>query len=410
MLAAQPIPCWQREIDAMKIFLSAGEASGELYGAQLIPALSKLLPTATFFGMGGRRMESAGLRRVVNAEDVAVMGLSEVVRHLPRLYRKFRKLKASIEQERPSLAILIDLPDFHFKLAKELHRLGIPVLFFISPQLWAWKEHRIRTVQKYVDRMVVIFPFEEQYYRERGVHADYVGHPLADLPLPNQSRAEFASQYKLDSSKEWIGLLPGSRIREIRLNLPTMLTAAHTFGGAYQYLLPIAPTLTTTQRASVEEMIAASPNIRLLDDARGALHQARASIVASGTATVEAALIGNPFVVVYRVSRITFAIVSRMVKVPFIAMANLIANRRVVPELIQQDFTAANIVTHLRPMLVEGAARTATIDGLREVANKLHADRSSSTAIEQLAGIAATMLSSASVAQSPNPPQGVLTQ
>jgi lipid-A-disaccharide synthase len=410
LLAAQPIPCWQREIDAMKIFLSAGEASGELYGAQLIPALSKLLPTATFFGMGGRRMESAGLRRVVNAEDVAVMGLSEVVRHLPRLYRKFRKLKASIEQERPSLAILIDLPDFHFKLAKELHRLGIPVLFFISPQLWAWKEHRIRTVQKYVDRMVVIFPFEEQYYRERGVHADYVGHPLADLPLPNQSRAEFASQYKLDSSKEWIGLLPGSRIREIRLNLPTMLTAAHTFGGAYQYLLPIAPTLTTTQRASVEEMIAASPNIRLLDDARGALHQARASIVASGTATVEAALIGNPFVVVYRVSRITFAIVSRMVKVPFIAMANLIANRRVVPELIQQDFTAANIVTHLRPMLVEGAARTATIDGLREVANKLHADRSSSTAIEQLAGIAATMLSSASVAQSPNPPQGVLTQ
>jgi lipid-A-disaccharide synthase len=393
----------------MKIFLSAGEASGELYGAQLIPALKTLLPDASFFGMGGRRMESAGLRRIVHAEDVAVMGLSEVVRHLPRLYGEFRKLKAGIQQERPALAILIDLPDFHFKLAEELHRLGIPVLFFISPQLWAWKKHRIRTVQKYVDRMVVIFPFEEQYYRERGVHADYIGHPLADLPLPGSSRESFASQYNLDQSKEWIGLLPGSRIREIRQNLPTMIAAAQELGDQYQYLLPLAPTLTPAQRASVNAMIAASPNIHLLDDARGALHHARASIVASGTATVEAALIGNPFVVVYRVSRITFAIVSRMVKVPFIAMANIIANHRVVPELIQQDFTAANVVAHLRPMLDDGATRTATIDGLREVADRLHADRcSGSTAIERLAQITATMLSTTT--ESPNPPLGVLSR
>jgi lipid-A-disaccharide synthase len=393
----------------MKIFLSAGEASGELYGAQLIPALRQLVPAAKFFGMGGARMESAGLRRIVNAEDVAVMGLAEVVRHLPRLYGEFRKLKASIRTERPDLAILIDLPDIHFRLAEELHRLGIPVLFFVSPQLWAWKRHRIRQVQKYVSRMVVIFPFEERYYRERGVDAFYVGHPLADLPQPDQTRDAFASQYSLDSSRQWIGLLPGSRIREIRHNLPTMLEACAQLGD--QFLLPLAPTLTEAQRRLVEAMVSRSPlaaKIRLISDAREALHHARASIVASGTATVEAALIGNPFVVVYRVSRITYAIASRMVKVPFIAMANLIANRRVVPELIQQDFTAANVVRHLRPMLADGATRTATIAGLREVAEKLHADLADgSTAIERVAHIAATMLPSHPVAENLNSPQGV---
>src|ERR1035437_5367451 len=212
------------------IFISAGEASGEHYGALVIAALKKQLAaagqTAQFFGMGGERMAAAGLDCVVRSEEMAVMGLTEVVRHLPRIYGEFRKLKKSIRMRRPSVAILIDFPEIHFRLAKELHRLGIPVLYFVSPQLWAWKKHRIKLVRKYIDRMLVIFPFEEPFYRKQGVQAEFVGHPLAELPLPAVTRAQFAAENGLNPAKIWIGLLPGSRPREIRDLLPTILRAA----------------------------------------------------------------------------------------------------------------------------------------------------------------------------------------
>ena len=182
------------------IFISAGEASGEHYGALLIDALKKQLAesgrTASFFGMGGERMAAAGLERVVRSEDMAVMGLTEVVLHLPRIYGEFRKLKQAIRERRPGVAVLIDFPEIHFRLAREFHRLGVPVIFFVSPQLWAWKKHRIKLVEKYIRRMLVIFPFEEQFYRERGVEAEFVGHPLAELPLPTISREEFATEQR----------------------------------------------------------------------------------------------------------------------------------------------------------------------------------------------------------------------
>ena len=201
-----------------QLFISAGEASGEHYGALLIQSLKRQLAargqTAAFFGMGSDRMADAGLERLVRSEEVAVMGITEVVRHLPRIYRAFRKLKQAALARRPDVAILIDFPDIHFKLARQFHRLGIPVIFFVSPQLWAWKKRRIRLVQRYVTRMLVIFPFEEAYYRERGVEAEFVGHPLADLPLPAISRGEFAAENGLDPDKTWIGLLPGSRARD----------------------------------------------------------------------------------------------------------------------------------------------------------------------------------------------------
>ena len=174
------------------IFISAGEASGEHYGALLVEELKLRLAaagqSARFFGMGGARMEAAGLERIVRSEDMAVMGLTEVVRHLPRIYREFRKLKQAIRDRRPSVAVLIDFPEIHFRLAKELHRLGIPVIFFVSPQLWAWKKHRIKLVRKYISKMLVIFPFEESFYREQGVKAEFVGHPLAELPAQGDSR------------------------------------------------------------------------------------------------------------------------------------------------------------------------------------------------------------------------------
>ena len=382
------------------IFISAGEASGEAYGALLIDELRRRFEEsgqeAAFFGMGGPRMAAAGLDRVVRAEDMAVMGITEVVRHLPRIYREFRKLKQSLRDRRPSVAILIDFPDIHFKLAQQLRRLGVPVVFFVSPQLWAWKKHRIKLVQRYVDRMLVIFPFEEPFYRERGINAEFVGHPLAELPLPAISRLEFAFKNDLNPEKIWIALLPGSRVKEIRDNLPEMLAAARILDGesrgpistsasldgssAFEFVLPLAGTLNAAQCDFVRGLARSHSGgltLRLVPDARSALHHARASIVASGTATVEAALIGNPFVVVYRVSPITYAIAKRVVTVPHVAMVNLIAGKRVIPELIQKDFTASNIVRQLQPLLPDGPPRQSMMKELASLRGLLRASTQS---------------------------------
>jgi lipid-A-disaccharide synthase len=376
---------------APRIFLSAGEASGEHYGALLIEALRSLVPDIEFFGMGGQRMEALGLRRVVRSEDVAVMGITEVIRHLPTIYREYRKLKQSVLTTPPDIAILIDFPDIHLKLARHFHDHGIPVVFFVSPQLWAWKKYRIRLVQRDVDRMLVIFPFEEPFYQKHGVAVTYVGHPLADLPLPTIRREDFAREYGLNPSKDWIGLLPGSRAKEIQLNLPEMIQAARELGEDCEFLLPVAPTLTEKNLGNLRAMLtnlAKGLNITLVRDARASLFHARASVVASGTATVEAALIGNPFLVVYRVSALTYAIARRVITVPFVAMVNLVAEREVVPELIQDNFSATNVAMHLRSLLHDENRRQRMITDLTSVANKLgRTPGSHQTAIERVAGI-----------------------
>jgi len=385
------------------IFISAGEASGEHYGALLATALKQQLADAgksvTLFGMGGERMQAAGVERIVRAEDVSVMGLTEVLAHLPRIYGEFRKLKKAIRARRPAVAVLIDFPDFHFRLAREFHRLGIPVIYFVSPQIWAWKKHRIRFVQKYVRKMLVIFPFEEAFYRQNGVEAEFVGHPLAELPPPSITREQFAAENQLDPTRTWVGLLPGSRPHEIRDHLPEILKAARqlaiTGADAFDFMVPLAPTLNTAQRAAVHQAVrdlAPDFTVRLVEDARATLFHARASVVASGTATVEAALMGNPFVVVYRVSALTYAIAKRVVDVPHVAMVNLIAGKRVVPELIQNDFTAGNIVQQLEALLPDGAPRESMkkeLNAIREALNSHQADRErkNAGAIERVAAI-----------------------
>ncbi|MGC9223651.1 MAG: lipid-A-disaccharide synthase [Terracidiphilus sp.] len=396
------------------IFISAGEASGEFYGAELASALrQRFAPKAELIGMGGPRMAAAGVECIVRSEDVAVMGFTEIVRHLPRIYREFSRLKRAIRARRPAVAVLIDFPEIHFRLAKELHRLGIPVIYFVSPQLWAWKQHRIRLVERYVKRMLVIFPFEEKFYRERGVEAEFVGHPLADLPAPSLSREQFATENSLAPERVWIGLLPGSRLKEIEANLPEMLEAArHLLAlqaagpgseGTLEFLIPLAPTLDTGQRKAVGQIAVRYGGdlpLRMVDDARAALFHARASVVASGTATVEAALIGNPFVVVYRVSRLTYAIAKRLVKVPHVAMANLIAGKDVVPELIQHNFTAANIVQELRHLLPDGPDRESMMKELGSIRQALHGRREGESAIESVAAaVAAEMEAAYPVAQ-----------
>jgi len=399
------------------IFISAGEASGEHYGAMLIDELCNQLAVENrqpnFIGMGGPRMIEAGLYPIVRAEDVAVMGITEVVRHLPRIYREYRRLKSAIRIRRPRVAVLIDFPDIHFRLAEEFHRLGIPVVFFVSPQLWAWKKKRIRLVQKYVDRMLVIFPFEEPFYREHGVKAQFVGHPLADLPQPSISRERFARDSGLNASRSWIALLPGSRPKEIGDNLPQILAAARilTLRGPraagsrkeFEFIIPLAPTLNASQRKMLAGLVKHHGDglpVRLVDDARAALMHARASVVASGTATVEAALIGNPFVVVYRVSALTYQIARRVVKVPFVAMANLIAGKMVVPELIQNSFTAANIVRQLEPLLPDGPPRESMMQELARIRSLLTARPTGTgdeieTAISRVAAITIQQLGAA---------------
>ncbi|MFY9562265.1 MAG: lipid-A-disaccharide synthase [Terriglobales bacterium] len=372
----------------MQILISAGEASGEMYGAQLIEALRRASQPPTlrvgdgsetrphtgsphtglaFFGAGGERMRAAGCEIIVDAKDLAVVGITEILSHLPRIYGLFRKLIQAADAKHPKLAIVIDSPAFNWRVARQMHKRGIPVVYYVCPQFWAWRQGRVRLLRKYINKALVIFPFEENFYRVHGVNATFVGHPLADLPAPEISRFHYAAQQALDPVKPWITLMPGSRRKEVRMNLPTILNAAAKLGQACEFLLPVARTL---EPAFFKELIG-SRDIHLVPEALPALHHSRAGIIASGTATVEAAIMGTPFVMVYRVSPLTYALGKPRVKVSHYAMVNLIAGKEVVPELVQHEFKAENIVAELRKIIPDGEPRTRMIQGLAAVKAKL---------------------------------------
>lgn len=354
------------------VLISAGEASGENYGAMLIPELRKLLgEQAQFFGVGGDKMRAAGFETIVDSSRVAAVGITEVIKHIPDIYRQFFRTVTAAKERKPDVAVLIDFPDFNLRLAEKLHAMRVPVVYFVSPQLWAWKQSRIWRVKRFVDRMLVIFPFEKDFYRQHEVEAEYVGHPLADLPVPSTSRDEFARRFGLDSTKEWIALLPGSRTKEVLHNLPVMIESAKRLGDNYEYLLPFAnPQL----REKVWQRLGpnSKPGIHPVEEARTTLLHSRAGIVASGTATVEALLIGTPFIVVYKVSSLSYAIGRRLVKVKNFGMVNLIAGRQIVPELIQANFTPENVLRELNRLIPDGEPRSAMIRELRETAEMLH--------------------------------------
>jgi lipid-A-disaccharide synthase len=357
----------------LRILISAGEASGEMYGAQLIAAMRRRHPSIEFFGVGGEKMRVAGCDTVVDAKDLSVVGISEIVSHLPKIWRLFRKLIAQADRRKPDLAIVIDSPAFNWRVARQMKKRGIPVVYYVCPQFWAWRQGRVRLLRKYVDKALVIFPFEEKFYRDRGVDATFVGHPLADLPKPAIPRDDYATRNNLDPMKSWITVMPGSRIKEVRMNLPTILQSAARLGAGYEFLLPVAATL---DRSFLASLIGSQP-IHLVSESLPTLAHSRAGIVASGTATVEAAMMGTPFVMVYRVTPFTYFLGRRTVKVPHFAMVNLIAEREVVPELIQDDFTAENVVGQLHKIIPDGPARDRMVTGLEEVRDRLgHADGS----------------------------------
>ena len=364
-------------MSSVRILISAGEASGEMYGALLIEAVRRRAGEGAratfnhqleFFGVGGDRVRAAGCDTVVEAKDLAVVGISEILSHLPKIWGLFHKLIAEADKRKPDLAIVIDSPAFNWRVARQMHKRGIPVVYYVCPQFWAWRQGRVRLLRKYVDKALVIFPFEEKFYRDRGVDAVFVGHPLADLPCPEIDREAYAGQHHLDAAKPWITLMPGSRVKEVRMNLPVILESAATLGASYEFLLPVAPTL---DRSFLQALVADNSSIHLVPETLPALAHTRAGIIASGTATVEAAMMGTPFVMVYRVSPLTYRVGRPRVKVPHFAMVNLIAGEEVVPELVQQDFTAVKVVTKLNEIIADGPARNKMITGLAGVKARL---------------------------------------
>ena len=312
-------------------------------------------------------MRAAGCETVVDTKDLAVVGITEIVSHLPKILGLYRHLIEEADRRKPDLAIVIDSPAFNWRVARQMKKRGIPTVYYVAPQFWAWRQGRVRLIRDYIDKALVIFPFEEKFYRDRGVDATFVGHPLADLPAPTITRDEYAKQFHLDPAKPWITVMPGSRVKEVRMNLPTILETAALLGSGYQCVLPVAPTL---DRSFLSRFIGAQ-KITLVPEALPALHHSRAAIVASGTATVEAAMMNTPFVMVYRVSPLTYLLGKPRVKVPRFAMVNLIAEEEVVPELVQNDFTAENVVAELKQILPDGPARRRMLEGLARVKTRL---------------------------------------
>jgi lipid-A-disaccharide synthase len=374
-----------------EILISAGEASSDMYAARLATAI-RSRTGAHLFGMGGSRMAEAGAEIIVDYHRVAVVGISEVLHKIPTVISVQRQLAREAIRRSAKLAILVDSPGTHLGVARRLKENGVRVGYFIGPQVWAWRVGRVQTIKRLVERIVVIFPFEEKIYRDAGVLVDFVGHPLVDVVHPSLTRTEFAAKHGLDPSRPIVTLLPGSRRSEIAQHYSRVMEACEGLtrspqrSAPIQFVLAAAPALGPDLFARY-----ARPgiNVKRVECATyDALAAADCAIVASGTATVEAALLGTPMVVIYRVSPSSAFVLRRMVRSPFIAMVNLIAGRRVVPELIQDQFTPAAVERDVRHLLESDSAREEMKAGLAEVRAKL----GPAGAIERAADIFAGML------------------
>jgi lipid-A-disaccharide synthase len=353
----------------------AGERSGDLYGAELALALRERLHEPELFGCGGEAMRRAGVDTVVDAHLLTMIGIAEVISGLPRAYRAFHALLAEVDKRRPQLAVLIDFPDFNLRLAKQLKKRGIRVVYFVSPQVWAWRKSRLRQLRARIDKMLCIFEFEEAIYRGAGIPVEYVGHPLVDLARPRLTREQFFAEIGLEQGTATVALLPGSREKEVSNILPTMLEAARRLSLTHmvQFVVAVAPTLDAQwlEKALLEHY-AGRATVRAATHASyDALEYCEVAIVASGTATIEAALRERPMVVVYRVSPFTYALGRALVDVPFYSMVNILARKRVVPELIQSDFTATKVAGRVEYLLDHPQAREEMTQELRALKDHL---------------------------------------
>ncbi len=352
------------------MLVSCGEPSGDLYAGDLVHHLRDLADVEVF-GLGGDRLQVEGGRLIAHVRDLAVVGLLEVLRHIRRLRAVFRSVLEEVERERPGVAVLVDYAEFNLRLARELKRRGIPVVYYVSPQVWAWRRGRIHAIRESVAHMVVIFPFEEPLYREAGVPVTFVGHPLVDLARPAEDRAAFLAAQGLDPARPVVAVLPGSRPQEVGHNLPPIAGALRLLRARradLQLVLAVAPSL---DPGLFDRDLAGLPVTRVASHTHALLNAAAAGIVASGTATVEAALMDLPMVVVYRLSPLTYALGRPFVRVPHYAMANLIAGREVVKELIQSDFRPEAVAREVLALLEDPGRRDRVREGLGEVRARL---------------------------------------
>jgi lipid-A-disaccharide synthase len=353
-----------------KILVSAGEASGDLYAALVVEELRHLEPNAEFFGCTGPRLRAAGVRTVVDAASLAVVGLLEVVHHIPRIYGEFRKLVAAAEKEHPDLAILTDSPDFHLRVARKLHRQGVPVVYLVAPQAWAWRKGRLREMRRTLKHLLCIFPFEEEFFRREGVPATYIGHPLASLVRPALTRNEFFKKHRLPVGRRIVVVLPGSRRGEAARHLPALADAADRLYREHAVSL-LLPASVTTGADFFRERLGNSP-IRVIEgESWDAMAYADLALAASGTVTVEAALLGTPMVTFYKVAPVSWMAGKFLVNVPFYSMVNLIAGRAVVPELMQGQMSGESLAREANRLLSSRAAREEMKAGLAAVKDKL---------------------------------------
>jgi lipid-A-disaccharide synthase len=379
------------------ILISAGEASGDMYAARLAAALRERVPVH-LFGMGGPRMREAGVEIVADYREVHVLGILEVLAKVPAIARVLRLLSREARRRKPSLAILTDFPGFHLRLARKLKSQGVPTVYFICPQFWAWRPWRANLVRRRFVRGLCIFPFEQEWYRAHGVAADFIGHPLVGEVRAARTREQFAADFGLDPARPIVAILPGSRPGEFKQHLPRILPACASVGPARnaQFILALAPGIAAAEIAPY--LRSSAPAVKIIEAATyDAVAAADLAIVSSGTATVETALLGTPMIVVYRVAPFTAAVARRLVRTPMFAMVNLIAGRRIVPELIQDSLTPERLAMETARLLDSPAERNVMRADLAEVRAKLGA----SGAIDRAADIIAAMLRTAPAAPPP---------
>lgn len=351
----------------------AGEASGDAHGAALAAALPRHLPVR-WFGLGGDAMAAAGVELIRHAREVSVVGIFEVLRHLPRVLGVERALRAEIARRRPQFAVLIDLPDINLRLARWLHRRGIPVIYFVAPQLWAWRPGRVKFLRRYVRKLICIFPFEEEYFRRAGVEVEYVGHPLVDAAKPTLRREKFFERYRLRPDGLTICLLPGSRNQELERHLPLLLEAATRLYEAHPALQFTLVQASTVAPPLLKALLARAPTLPLTiieDSPYNALAWCDLAVISSGTATVEATLLETPMVVVYRVAAPSWWLGKLLVRTSHYSMVNLLAGQRLVPELIQSEFTPGRVVAEVERLLSDPAARARIQKELGQVKQRL---------------------------------------
>ncbi|MFH1359935.1 MAG: lipid-A-disaccharide synthase [Candidatus Omnitrophota bacterium] len=355
------------------LMIVAGEASGDMHAAHLVDQIKALDPSITFSGVGGRAMEKNGVELYSHLADLAVVGFTEVFRHLGEIRAVFRLILDKVDETKAQAVILVDFPGFNLRLAKELKKRGVKVFYYISPQVWAWKENRVKLIKEYVDEMFVLFPFEEEFYRKHDYPVHFVGHPLLDMIKPKMSREHLLSSLGLSCDKLTIGIFPGSRKIEIERLLPIMLDTARILSQEnknVQFLLSRAPTIT---KEFMEKHIRLTDLPLKIFDQPGydGLNACDVCMVTSGTATLETAILEKPMVVVYKTSFLTYLLARLFIKIPYIGLVNVVAGKKIVPECIQFEATPKNISTHLKEIFTNEIKSAETHSELQKLKNLL---------------------------------------